>query len=433
MSNNNYPWDPYSDQPHILKDKAFKRSLYKKGALSSLKTLLYIPIIPFIALKLLFVKRFKVGQHIENIGLAVNLKEEMEGQTSLSHTDLVKYVNELGVENLLIRLPLSDIDNINAYIEFVDLFPNKHILLNVLQDRAHIEDHAKLTYSMDRVFSAFENKVKLIQIGNSINRKKWGFITTKEYFHFFEVCQRLRDEKFPSIALLGGNTIDFELPNFARSVFHASKIKYDGIAVQLYVDRRGAPENSQFGFDLLAKIRWFFEMTQMSRKSQNKLYITETNWPLEGTEPYAPAVGDCMVNEEQQAWYLVRYYLLAIASGRVEKCYWHQLVAPGYGLIDNRGDTVRKRKAYTCLKVLNQLLSGATVIDFRQEGKAFFSLKVRNTFGEIEVLWCNDNTRRVSRKNVKSALDILGEEIKFDTKTCEFEISDSPIYLLNYS
>ena len=40
MSNSFYKWDKHSDQPHVLRDKAFKKSLYKRGAVGTVKTLL---------------------------------------------------------------------------------------------------------------------------------------------------------------------------------------------------------------------------------------------------------------------------------------------------------------------------------------------------------------------------------------------------------
>jgi len=433
MPNSNYPWDPYSDQPHVIKDKAFKRTLYKKGALSSLKTLLYAPLTPLFAFRQLFGSKFKSTPNIQNIGLAVNLKESMPGQRDISAQQLVDLVEELGVKKLLIRIPLSDIEDLQRYVDFIQRFSSKEVLVNVLQDRRHIEDEEMLKDSLQAIFSALADQVTLFQIGNSINRKKWGFISTNEYFQFFKVAQTLRDVEFPNLKLLGGNTIDFEVPNFARSVFHGSAIKYDGVAAQLYVDRRGAPENSQFGFDLPAKIQCFYEMTLLSRKSENDFYITETNWPLIGTEPYAPAVGDVMVDEDDQANYLVRYYLLTIATGSVKVCYWHQLVAPGYGLIDNRGDTVRKRKAFYCLRVLCELFNDAEVIRFEQRKTGVYCLEIRNSQGIVRALWTNNSKQSLKLDSVAQLLDATGRELKSNpSATGNVEISGEPVYALNY-
>ena len=113
------------------------------------------------------------------------------------------------------------------------------------------------------------------------------------------------------------------------------------------------------GCDTLAKINWFSSILNSSAKSAKKLIITEVNWPLEETRPWAPAYGDCMVSEQLQTTYLVRYYLLMMASGKVDMCYWHQLVAPGYGLVDNLGSELRKRDAYYSFKVMLALFSNS--------------------------------------------------------------------------
>jgi hypothetical protein len=66
------------------------------------------------------------------------------------------------------------------------------------------------------------------------------------------------------------------------------------------------------------------------------------------------------VDEESQADYLARYYLLALGSGLVERVFWWQLVARGYGLIDP-ADPVnpRRRPGFFALKALLRELDGS--------------------------------------------------------------------------
>jgi hypothetical protein len=385
--------------------------------------------LPLLGCILVFFPRHRTGKKIKSIGLCVNRNVYPTGQSHIPDADMIAMVYELGVNDLLIRVPLSDIENIDDYVKFVRLFEGRAILINILQDRRHIEDQQLLKQSLNTIFEKLSSYTSTFQIGNSINRKKWGFVTTYEYFNFYKVAQKIRDESYPEIHLLGGNTIDFELPNFARSIFHASKIKYDGIAVQLYVDRRGAPENSQFGYDLIAKIKWFYGMIMLSHKTSNKLYITETNWPLIGTEPYAPAVGDCMVDEHKQLCYLLRYYLLMFSTGTVEKCYWHQLVAPGYGLIDNRGESVRKRKAFYALQTLYRLFNDAEVIRFSKHREGYFSLKVRNSDGVVQAIWSNGQIHNVKPGLDGTLIDATGKNIDWDAWD---GVSDEPVFVTDY-
>ncbi|HIM76169.1 MAG TPA: glycosyl hydrolase, partial [Campylobacterales bacterium] len=99
-------------------------------------------------------------------------------------------------------------------------------------------------------------------------------------------------------------------------------------------------------------------MVWLSPKSTKELHITETNWPLTGTTPYSPTSEKECVNEESYANFMLRYYLLAFASQQVDSVSWHQLIAPGYGLIDNRNG-IRKRVAYETFKYMNKTLHNA--------------------------------------------------------------------------
>jgi hypothetical protein len=44
------------------------------------------------------------------------------------------------------------------------------------------------------------------------------------------------------------------------------------------------------------------------------------------------------------------YHDIALKTGKIERIYWHQLIAPGYGLVDNREGNVRKTKAFEAYK-----------------------------------------------------------------------------------
>jgi len=124
----------------------------------------------------------------------------------------------------------------------------------------------------------------------------------------------------------------------------------------LYVDRRGAPQNTQMGiFDTKNKIDMLYSLVKMSPKMKSDaIYITEVNWPLSGTAPYAPTSEIECVSEELYAQYMLDYFQIAKKSKKVGKVFWHQLVAPGYGLVDNREEKIRKTKAfYEFQKLLN--------------------------------------------------------------------------------
>jgi hypothetical protein len=197
--------------------------------------------------------------------------------------------------------------------------------------------------------------------------------------------------------------IDFEYHYTIRSLFNFFPIKYDTFTALLYVDRRGSPENKQMGFDLKRKIRLLKAIMMLSPKTTKKLYITETNWPLSNTAPYAPTSEKESVDVESYALYMVQYYLISLAAG-VERVYWHQLIAPGYGLIDNR-DGIKKYPAFEAYKTMVHLLKDSQLeeFNFSQEVKM---MRFTSSTQTIMIVWSDE------KLSLKSGLDIYGKPFK---------------------
>lgn len=345
----NYPWD-ISDQPAVLK-KEDKRKL-RQGSNKSIIKLVFLNIFLFsyLFLKFLFSKFFKtieVEPSKSFYGLCVNIDKGKEQY---------ELVEELGVESLQIRFFLSDIRNIEKYVEFVQGFFKKgvkHVVINVIQSREHIENTKLLENDIEIVFEKFSSICDEFIVGHTINRIKWGFVTIEEYLDFFRVVQKVRDSKFPHIKLIGSSVIDFEYHFTIATLFHSYKIHFDKVASLLYVDRRGSAKNFQYGiFDLKNKIEFLETIVKSSLKCDNKIIISETNWPLKGTAPYAPTSEKECVSKEDYTKYMIEYFEIAKKSGKVERVYWHQLIAPGYGLVDNRDGVIRKMPQYYAFKEL---------------------------------------------------------------------------------
>ncbi len=341
-------WDHYSDQPHIIKDRAFKKQARKKHILDFfLMFLSSFFILPYAFLTMFFQKgRAKRVKADEFYGMGVNL-DKGNGQQAL--------IEELGVKNLLIRLPLSDMQNLQAYYDFAKSFgDDKKIVLNILQDRKNIEDLELLKSNLEQIFEKFAGLVSEYQIANAINRLKWGFFSAKEYLNFYEVAYKLRNEKYPHLKLIGSSVIDFEYYYTVRTLFNCFNFRYDATSALLYVDRRGSPYNKQYAFfDTKQKINLLYSLVKLSPKSKNKIYISETNWPLSGTAPYAPTSEKECVSNEEYTQYMLEYHNIAYKSAKIDKVFWHQLIAPGYGLVDNRdGKLVKLPQFYAYKKMI---------------------------------------------------------------------------------
>jgi hypothetical protein len=332
-------WDKYSDQPYPLKDKSYKKKMRKKHVWDYIPLLLSNVI--FFPLSILLMSLFK-GKKVGKknfYGMGVDLNKG-EVQKEL--------IEELGVKHLLVRMPLWEMHRVEEYVTFAKSFgENKTILLNILQDREHIEDIVLLEKDINIIFEKFSPFVEEYQIGNAVNRTKWGFFSMGEYLKWYSVIQQIRDEKYPTLKLAGSSVIDFEYHYTIRTLFNFFSIKFDKLSSLLYVDRRGAPNNTQMGiFDTKNKISMLYALARISSKSTNDIYITEVNWPLSNTAPYAPTSELECVSEEVYAKYMKEYLQIAKKSGKIQRVYWHQLIAAGYGLVDNREGKIRRTKAF---------------------------------------------------------------------------------------
>ncbi len=409
-----YLWDPYSDQPYQLKDRTFKKKGRKKELFSLLYTYLSsLILLPLFIMLQVFVKPRKIGTK-QFFGMSVNLDRFPK--------ESVKLIKELGVDTVLIRLPLWEMERLEAYVAFVQQFSEQKVILNIMQDREHVEDLEFLKTDLHTIFEALHKDVSLFQIGTTINRAKWGFFSVGEYLKFYRVAYLLKKQHFPKIALMGPSVIDFEYHFDIHALFNFVKLRFDALSALLYVDRRGAPENTQMGFDLLKKITLLDTLAFFSPKSKRAIYITETNWPISQTAPYAPTSEHECVSEDLYTEYMLRYCLLAFASQRVDALYWHQLIAPGYGLIDSR-DGLKKREAFEAFKVMLQQLQSMEFVHFSQHKRQYI-LIVKNSLQSVSVLWSLQPTTRHFSKIVHY-YDHLGRE----DHAQHVELDTKPIYI----
>ncbi|MCK5903133.1 MAG: hypothetical protein KAG28_08275 [Cocleimonas sp.] len=411
-----FRWDHFSDQPAMIHDKTYKRRIYKTVIADFLKMLVTNLIV--FPLSLLFYYLFPIKKVSIKpntfFGLSINVDKNPEATRQL--------VDDLAVDNVLIRLPLHDIENLASYIDFTQQYADKNILINILQDRRHIEDLVLWHQSLTTIFEKFSPICHRFQIGNAINRKKWAIFSMEEYLRFYQVAYDLKQEKHPNIILLGSAVIDFEYYFTIRTLFNRYPVQFDQLSTLLYVDRRGAPENTQVSLNLINKLQLLQSIARLSPKTQTEIVITEVNWPIENTHPYAPTSGYECVSLEDHANYLVRYYLLALASGVVKNVYWHQLIAAGYGLIDQR-EGLKKYPAYYAFKTLLFLLKDSQFINLTQRGTLYHARFKLTTL--IHVYWALEPITLATED--KRILLRDGTEVRQKLLT----VGESPVYIID--
>ena len=328
-----FEWDPFSDQPKIIRDKGYKKRMRMRYWTDYLK--MFLTSVVMLPAGLVHMASRKPKQPTiamtDLIGMGVNLDK---GDTQF------ELIEKLGIKHVLIRVPLWDTNNIKSYQKFASEFKRrgKSVLINILQDRENIESTNLLERNIRLIFSSFSGIADEFQVGNAINRVKWGFFSVQEYLKFFNTAQMIRDSEFPTLQLIGPAVIDFEYHYTIRALFNQSSVKFDRLSALLYVDRMGAPKNKQYGiFDTDRKMRLLSSLVSLSARVKRKgIYITEVNWPIKGTAPYAPtSERECVTRNEYER-YMAEYFQIAYNTGVVDRVYWHQLVARGYGIYQEK-------------------------------------------------------------------------------------------------
>lgn len=261
------------------------------------------------------------------------------------------------------------------------------VLVSIIQSREAVNDVESWRNHVKSVFETFTPYCKNFIIGHAPNRGKWGIwdFGLNEYRSLFMSARDAASE-YDGIKLLGPSVIDFEWQYMMAILDVMGPDDIDVVNSLLYVDRRGNPENKQSGFDTSDKITLIYAVA--NGYSQGiPLWITEVNWPLKGQEGYSPAAGG--ESEEDHANYLVRYNTLAVCSSFVERIYWWQLIAKGYGLIDDTDGVLRKRPAFYAFKTLRSQLIGSTYLSKLSDGNYHvFTFKKGEEF--IYIMWATN-------------------------------------------
>jgi hypothetical protein len=309
--------------------------------------------------------------------------------------EVLALVGELGARRVLLRLHPWQDDHA-AELELARELHRSGVELafTLPQNRALVRDPERWRAALRRIGEEFTPFGQRFQVGQAINRSKWGIWSTREYAALaVSAAQELR--RFPGVELAGPAVIDFEPHVLIAALRRCRAASFDRLAALLYVDRRGAPENAQLGYDTPGKVRLLRAIADCSEHSmrEREVWLSEVNWPLrEG--PHSPAGKAVSVDEERQADYLARYYLLAQGTGWVDRIDWWQLVASGYGLVDPRGSELRRRPSFRAWATMERMLGGATFLGALPSERGVYLYRFRRADDcELIAGWCREGMR----------------------------------------
>ncbi len=294
----------------------------------------------------------------------------------------------LGLRYVLLRLhPWQDDHDAEQALAQRLTAEGLEVSFSLPQNRELVTDLPRWERAVGELARRFTPYGRHFIVGHAINRSKWGVWTSQAYSRLLRAAADIL-RSYPSVEILGPGVIDFEFHSTLAALQRKQPaVHFDAVASLLYVDRRGAPENAQMGLDTVGKVTLLKAICDTARHASPRSWITEVNWPLwEG--PHSPAGRSVSVDEEAQANYLVRYYVLALTTGMVERIYWWRLAARGYGLSTFEPDgTLRLRPSYLALKTLAAQLDGATSLGPAPTAEGTYVFRFRTNDGERVVAW----------------------------------------------
>ena len=352
-------------------------------------------------------------------GLAVRPHGPVDEQVAL--------LEELGVRHVLLRLhPWQERHDEEEELARALTGRGCELAFALPQNRDLVRDAERWQAGVEKLAERFSPYGKHFQVGQAINRSKWGVWSYGEYVDMARsACEILR--RYPGVEVSGPAVIDFEFHYLAGVLNReAPGVFFDVVSSLLYVDRRGAPENEQLGYDTTGKAILLRALADTAKNSAGRAWITEVNWPLwEG--PHSPAGKSVSVGEEDQADYLVRYYLAVLGTGLIERVYWWRLFAKGFGLVDP-GDG-RRRPAFHAFRVMQQKLVGSTVIGPLALAAPARAFRFRDrSGGDLVVAWSVGEPAEIELPGeVVEAVDRDGKPLPVTGK--RVTVTGAPAYL----
>ena len=422
-------WDHLSDQPHQHAGKLEKLAVRLADAPSHLRqTVTFATAVPRTMRRYRELKRDLYQQPVPWGGVGICVRPLPEAPDLL-----LAAIDDLGVDKVLLRLHPWESDHDAEEALARELTDRGYELAFALpQNRDLVRDPSRWHDQIEELAERFTPFGRHFQIGQAINRSKWGIWRYGEYLGLAtDAATILR--RYPDVEILGPAVIDFEY-HVTSSILNRrdTDLYFDVLSSLLYVDRRGAPESPQLGFDTVGKVLLARAIAETSRNCGPRSWVTEVNWPLwEG--PHSPAGRAVSVDQDTQADFLARYFLLALTTGSVERVYWWQLVARGYGLMtpnpDDNQTLLTRRPSFTALATLTtQLRDCVSIRPLRSPPQTHLQLFQDPDDREIVVGWSTEGRQRATLPHpVRTIVEQDGSRLEV-APSREIELSQSVRY-----
>ncbi|MEQ1598905.1 MAG: lipopolysaccharide kinase InaA family protein [Methylotenera sp.] len=275
------------------------------------------------------------------VGVATNANPETDDY-------VIEQVRTLGIHRVRLDFTYGDFANHNARFLNRLIAENFEITLHIVQpfDAAkNMQSSAEQDiwrHFLQDILTTFGSQITQIEIGNTINRKRWAGYTFDGFLYAWNIAYALFKGEFSNakITLIGPNIQDFEpLYNISLLKLFQQKNQLPDIhSNNLFVERVSEPER----FDhRVFKYRWAtifkYNLIKKARTLQkigqdfgvNNTISSAAFWAIYRIERLL------VHGAQKQADYLTRYFTLLATSNALQQANWGALICHREGLIDD--------------------------------------------------------------------------------------------------
>jgi hypothetical protein len=399
------------------------------------------------------------SHHIPNDFLGICVASNANPETD---TYVISQLKTLGIQRVRLDFTYGDLEGFNARFLHRLIAEGLAVTLHLIAPF----DAAKNMHSQQEqnrwqqfliaVLDLFSASIKQVEIGNTINRKRWAGYTMDGFLIAWKIAYKTI--KARNIELLGPNIQDFE-PMYNISLLKTLQTNNqlpDIHTDNLFVERAIEPERSDhrvfkyswtriFKFNLVKKAR----LLQKIGRDFGVLQTASSAafWAIYRINRILPN------GEQKQADYLVRYFTLLAASGALQQANWGALICHREGLINDglsnaeypdleriahylsaNGELAQytHHPSFAALQTLLKHISGACYQTTIANGSHLEIHHFTHANGQYHIAWTtNGNVSYLAdiygKESLKS-VKMLNRDGKPLEKNTEF-ICESPIYL----
>lgn len=282
-------------------------------------------------------KNHPVPTDFVGICVATNVDENMDDY-------VIAQLHDLGISQVRLDFTYGDLESFNA--RFLSRLIAEHFQITLhlvqpfdsarnMQNRA---DQAKWQGFINQVFSFYGADIYRVEIGATINRKRWAGYTLEGFLAAWDIA--FNAAQASGVVLAGPNVTDFE-PIYNIGILQMLKAKNQLPSIHtnnLFSERVSEPERfdhrifkyhwaTWFKYNLVKKARLLKKVTTDFGIAH--LVSPVAFWAIYRIQRLLPD------GEQKQADYAARYMLLNAASGALDQAFWGALICHREGLIDD--------------------------------------------------------------------------------------------------